>query len=300
MKRIIYGLLALLAVAALVSCAAGEVFSRPARRVIGAAPADLQASSVHFPTRRGDIVSGWFARSDARKGAVLLLHGVRGDRGQMIPRARWLKSLGYSVLLIDLPAHGVSTGDRITFGLREGEGVRAAMAYLRRELPGEPVAVIGVSLGAASTVLARLEPAPAAVVLESMYPDITEAVEDRLAIRLGKPGRWLAPLLLVQLPLRLDVSVHDLRPIDVLPQLHAPVFLIAGSEDQHTRLEESLRLFEAAMQPKQFWVVQGAAHVDLYDFDSYGYRARTLRFLEQYLQLPQQTREERDPNASPR
>jgi len=284
-KRSAYGLLALLILAVLASFAAGEIFSRPARREIGVAPPDLRALSVQIPSTKGERVSGWFARGLPNRGAVLLLHGVHADRRQMIPRALWLQSIGYSVLLIDLPAHGESSGDRITFGLREGEGVRAALAYLRHELPGEPVGVIGVSLGAASTVLARLHPAPEAVVLESMYPDITEAVEDRLAIRLGMPGRSIAPLLLVQIPLILGVRADALRPIDALPDLHAPVFLIAGSKDRHTRLEESERLFEAAAQPKQFWVVDGAAHVDLYDFDPPAYKARVLPFLERYLQV---------------
>jgi len=42
------------------------------------------------------------------------------------------------------------------------------------------VGVIGVSLGAASLVLAKPDPAPSAVVLESMYPTIEEAVSNRL------------------------------------------------------------------------------------------------------------------------
>ncbi len=44
------------------------------------------------------------------KGAVLLLHGVRADRREMLNRARFLKEEGYSVLLIDLPSHGESDG----------------------------------------------------------------------------------------------------------------------------------------------------------------------------------------------
>ena len=50
--------------------------------------------------------------------------------------------------------------------------MRAALAFLERNQPGEPVGMIGVSLGAASLVLAKPDPAPSAVVLESMYPTI--------------------------------------------------------------------------------------------------------------------------------
>lgn len=78
------------------------------------------------------------------------------------------------------PSHGASAGDHITYGLNEAKGTRAALAYPARELPAEKVGVIGVSLGAASLVLARPEVAPAAVVLEPMFPTIEEAVADRL------------------------------------------------------------------------------------------------------------------------
>lgn len=67
----------------------------------------------------------------------------------MLGRARFLQSEGYSVLLVDLPAHGESLGERITFGAREAAGVTSALAFLRNELPDERVGVIGVSLGAA-------------------------------------------------------------------------------------------------------------------------------------------------------
>src|SRR5205823_4532680 len=169
--------------------------SRAAPRPIGEAPADLRAANVRVSVSPAESVAGWFIRGEPCSGAVLLLHGVRADRTQMVERARFLKVAGYSVLLVDLPAHGESSGDRITFGVREGAGVTAALAYLRQQLPGERVGVIGVSLGAASLVLSRPSPTPDAVVLESMYPTIEEAVADRLVLHLGGVGSELAPLL---------------------------------------------------------------------------------------------------------
>ena len=176
----------------------GELLSRPARRYIGAPPPELRAVSVNIPVTPNGFVAGWFAQGSLGAGAVLLLHGVRSDRTQMLGRALALHSAGYSVLLIDLPAHGESSGDRISFGVREGAGVEAALAYLRQELPTDYIGVIGVSLGAASLVLSHPSPAPDAVVLESMYPTISEAVNDRLEMRLGAWGTRLAPLLLWQ------------------------------------------------------------------------------------------------------
>jgi pimeloyl-ACP methyl ester carboxylesterase len=262
---------------------AGEVLSLPSHKSVGEPPSDLRAASVEMHASTGGLVSGWMIHGTPGVGAVLLLHGVRADRREMVGRARFLSNLGYSVLLIDLPAHGQSAGTHITYGLAESQGVTAALAYLSRELPSEKIGVIGVSLGAASLVLSRPSVPLSAVVLESMFPTIREAVSDRLNIYLGPMGESLTPLLLWQLPLRLDITPEQLRPIAELASLHAPVLVAAGSIDRHTTLAETERIYAAASEPKELWVVAGAAHVDLHAFDSKSYEARVSAFLAKHL-----------------
>jgi fermentation-respiration switch protein FrsA (DUF1100 family) len=202
----------------------------------------------------------------------------------MLGRARFLHALGYSVLLIDLPSHGESDGDRITFGAHEAAGVEAAIAYLRNRLPNERIGVIGVSLGAAATVLAKPTRAPDAVVLESMYPTIEEATSNRLRHYLGAFGPLLTPALVCQLPLRAGVSARQLRPIDAIGRLASPVLVASGSIDHDTTLAETRRVFEAANSPKELWVVEGADHVDLHNYAPALYEARIGAFLSKYMQ----------------
>lgn len=259
------------------------MLSRPHHRSIGPAPVDLPASRVQFDTLMGQSISGWMVRGDAGAGAVLLLHGISADRRQMLGRARFLHRLGYSVLLIDLPAHGESAGDRVTFGWNEAQGVAAALDYLSDALPDEKIGVIGVSLGAASLVLSRADVSLSAVVLESMFPTLEDAVSDRLALHLGPVGRWFTPLLLWQLPVWLDISADQLRPIAEMPSLNTPLLIAAGSEDRHTPLAETRRIYAAADDPKELWVVDGAAHVDLHAFDSAAYETRIAAFLARHL-----------------
>lgn len=271
---------------ALAVIGAGEVLSHPYRSAEGALgdlPPDLPARAMETHTRAGDGVSGWMVPGQQGRGAVLLLHGVRADRRQMLGRARFLHRLGYSVLLVDLPAHGASAGKHITYGLAEAEGARAALAYLAQELPAEKVGVIGVSLGAAALVLARPEVAPAAVVLESMFPTIEEAVADRLKRYLGPLGGILSPLLLWQLPLRLGITPDQLRPIEAIAHLRSPVLITSGSADPLTTLTETRRIHAAAPAPEDLWVVDGAAHVDLYGFDPVAYEAKVSAFLARHL-----------------
>ena len=262
----------------------GDVMTRPVLRAAGDPPAALDATAVRFDTAAGATVSGWFSPGQPGQGAVLLLHGVRGSRHAMVSRALFLHRLGFATLAIDLPGHGESPADRITFGANESHGVTAALAWLARRCPGERIGAIGASLGAASLVLARPDPAPAAAVLESMYPTIEDAVADRLAIRGGAPAALLAPALLWQMPWRLGVETSQLHPIDALPALHSPLLLAAGSADRHTTLAETERLYAAAMSAdKSLWIVPGAAHVDLHAFATADYERRIGGFMQDRL-----------------
>jgi alpha-beta hydrolase superfamily lysophospholipase len=262
----------------------GELLTRPATRRVGAPPAGLHAASLSIALGQDGAVRGWLVPGTPGGGVVLLLHGVRSDRRQMLERARFLRQAGFTCLLLDLPAHGESSGTRISFGAREADGVRAALEHLRAAYPRERIGVIGVSLGAASLVLARPRPAPDAVVLESMYPDIVDATRDRIAIRLGPTaGRLLAPVIVQQVPLWLRLPVSQLRPIAAIGDLRSPVLIAAGALDRHTPPGETRRIYAAANAPKQLWLLPGAAHVDLARFAPAEYQRRILAFLGTHL-----------------
>jgi len=122
-----------------------------------------------------------------------------------------------------------------------------------------------------------------ALVLEMVYSGIERATENRLRLRLGEPGLWLAPLLRWQLRLRLGISTTALQPLARIGALKAPVLILGGSDDRHTTLAETRALYAAAGVPKELWVVEGAGHVNLHAFAPAAYEERIVQFLEQWL-----------------
>jgi len=201
----------------------------------------------------------------------------------MVDRAEFLFHEGYSVLLFDFQAHGESIGKQITFGYLESRDATAAVNFVHQRLPVEKIGVIGVSLGAASALLAE-PPLPVnAMVLESSYPTIYQAVEDRMTIHFGWLGKLATPLLTCQLKPRLGFGADDLRPIQQARQNHTPKFFIAGTVDRDTTLPESQALFDAAAEPKQLWLVGNAAHVDMHAFARTEYEEHILTFLAKNL-----------------
>lgn len=205
----------------------------------------------------------------------------------MVARARLLARHGFSVLMVDLQAHGETPGEAITLGFRESADVRAALRWLRAASATRPVAAIGCSLGGAAVLLGPQPSGFDAVVLEAVYPRVSQAIANRIRIRLGPFAPVLAPLLLVQLQPRLGISVRDLEPIRSVSALGAPVLIVAGAKDEHTTLAESKELFAAASEPKELWVLPEAKHEDFLAADPLGYESRVVGFLrEQLRRLP--------------
>jgi uncharacterized protein len=261
----------------------GTSLSAPAPKKIGSLPPDLKGRDVEFRSQSGALLRGWFLPGREGAGAVVLMHGVRGSRLNMISRARFLSAAGYSVLLFDFQAHGESTGASITTGYLESRDASAAIDFVRAEAPGERVGVIGVSMGGAALALAQPAPRVEAAVFEMVYPTIEQAIDDRLRLNLGGWAVVFRPLMTAQLKLRLGISAEDLHPVDHIGGVACPKLFIAGAQDRHTTLEESRQLFAAAGEPKEFWTVEGAHHQDLHELKGREYEERVLGFFEKYL-----------------
>lgn len=248
---------------------------------VGPVPPDLSGVCVLIPSQSGSTLHGWFL--PGRYGAVILMHGLRASRLSQLDRARLFVSEGYSVLLFDFQGHGESPGTNVTFGYLESRDARAAVEYVQARLPGQPIAVVGQSMGAAAAVLADPSLQVDALVLEEMYADLDDAVDNRIVARLGRFAWILSPALTVQVEPRLGFPPSALRPIDRVGSLTMPKLFIAGEDDELTRLTESEALFDAAASPRELWIVNGAHHVDYYTYAPAAYRRHVLRFLKQNL-----------------
>lgn len=269
----------------------GLRLAAPANTTVGPPPTDQpDVEAAQIPSLSGSLLQGWWMPGRRPGGgAVILMHGVWSDRRTMVQRARVLHEHGFAVLLFDFQAEGESPGRHITFGHLEGLDAAAAVTFVQARLPGERVGAVGVSLGGAAALLGP-GPLPVdALVLESVYPDMDAVLSNRLRAGLGPvAGPVFTPLLTpafkLLLPPILGVEPDELRPIDRIGAATAPLLIASGTADGRTPIDEAQSLFEHAPEPKQFWAVQGAAHVDLERYDPSAYWRVVLPFLSQHLQ----------------
>lgn len=281
------GILALLFSGGVLFCfVAGSVLVAP-RPCLVTLPQLFTGTTVSFPSRSGATLHGNLLRGTSGKGAVILMHGVRGHRGSMAGHADFLHRAGYSVLLFDFQAHGESSGAKITSGYLESMDAAAAVDFVSDKLPEEKIAVIGSSLGGAATILADPPLRIDGAILEMVYPDIERAVKNRIAIVLGNWARPLSCLLTWQLRPRLGVRADWFQACKKVRRMNCPKLIVGGANDRHTTLADTKDLFVNATDPKELWIVENAAHQDLHKLAREEYENRILAFLDRHLSSAQ-------------
>jgi len=261
---------------------AGTYLTKPVPKLFPNTPE--RAVSVRFSSESGSTISGWLYRAESPKAVAILMHGIRSNRGQMVPRAEHLQALNITTLIFDFQAHGESPGEIITLGHLESFDARAAVEYIKEIEPNLPLAVIGVSMGGAAALLSQPTINMDVLVLESVYPDVYTAISNRLASRIPG-GELLTPLLSYQIKPRAGISADALSTVNVAGGIKTASLVLNGSEDTHTTVADTYNLYNALAKPKMISIIDGAGHVDLEKFNSQLYWDIVQPFIIEHLKL---------------
>jgi len=205
----------------------------------------------------------------------------------MLPWARFLHDAGYNALLLDLCGAGRSGGGTIGLGATEPRDVIAAVQTAGEAFRTEHVAVLGISLGAGVAILAAADDSRiAAVVADRAWTD-QEFQLPRLGVIDAGPFRLpLAPLGLPAVNAMVGADVARARPVDAIARIAPrPILLIHSADDDNatTPVDGARRLFAAAGEPKELWVVPHGGHVGAINAFPDEYRARVLTFFRDAL-----------------
>lgn len=242
----------------------------------------LEYEVVRFTTDDGVTLSGWLIPSERdTRTAVILLHGFSGHRLASLPAVvPWLHER-HHVLQFDFRGHGESDARSVTLGSHERRDVAAAVRFMESRGLG-PIALYGLSMGASTAIAAAPDLPVAAVVADAPFAQLHHPVANRMR-QVGYPLADIgARVIVAGVALRTRSWLGE--PIRAVRRL-APraLFVIATREDRLISWRQGLALFDAAGEPKELWVVDGAAHGDAYLAQPVAYRERVLAFLERHL-----------------
>jgi dipeptidyl aminopeptidase/acylaminoacyl peptidase len=260
-----------------------DIFVTPVRQTNLTLPPniDLNYEEVRFKTSDGLTIAGWYV-AGRRPEAIILVHGINANRLAMLPEALILHEAGYQLLLIDLRGHGHSEGQYITYGYREAYDVQAAVEYLATRPEVEHIGVLGTSLGGAAVArAAALEPRLEAVVIESSYSSLPAAVEDAFDDFSLFPQWPFAPLLIGLAEWRVGVKIDEVDSARDLATLSPrPVLIIHGRLDKLFPPEHAQRMYAAAQEPKELWLLDQSDHGNPALDQPLLFRAKVVSFFE--------------------
>jgi uncharacterized protein len=236
---------------------------------------------VSFRTEDGLLLGGWWLPSPRAKRTVIALHGHRGARHHCVGIAAALWRRGYNVLLFDHRGRGSSEGETISLGHFEAVDASAAIGYALCRAPNVPVGLIGYSMGGAVALTCAAEDRRVgAVVADSPFASERGLVRALLRKRVGPLNGPIAALSERFLP----YDPGEVEPLKEVAKI-APraAMFVHGLLDETCDHEDSIRLFEAAGDPKELWLLEGAGHCDAYFLDRGAYCERVAAFFEEHL-----------------
>lgn len=251
MRRVL-SIIAIIALVVFVAITALWAFQRgliyfPSRDLPEADSVLPAAETVTFLTEDGLTLAGWFVPGigGADGVTVVVFNGNAGNRGDRVPLANALLGHGYGVLLFDYRGYGDNPGRPSEDGLF-ADGA-AAVAYLgtRLDVDMERLVYFGESLGAAIAIGVAEHRSPAVLVLRSPFTSLADVAS------VHYPFLPVSALLKDRYE-----NLKGIRLVD------APLLVVAGSEDRTVPMDQSVRIHEAASEPKRFVIIDGADHND--------------------------------------
>ncbi len=277
----------------LLSFAVTKAGTRPDERRRADTPAAAGATyqDVSFSSTDGNQLSGWYLPARAHGVNIIMTHGLFRSRYEMLARGIDLWRAGYGVLLYDLRRHGASPAEFSTIGYDERHDVEAAVTFMRSFAPGQKIVLMGVSMGAAATLLAAAEtpaePHIIAIIAESSFRSFADTVTHHVSlIRLprgaGVPAFPFATLLIKFTAWRMSFNPDEFDVLRAVHKVEQPILFIGGTADQRMPTETVLEpLYAAAPNPrKRKLIVTGATHGHAYDTDPVGYMNAVRDFLQ--------------------
>ncbi|MDE5102410.1 MAG: alpha/beta hydrolase, partial [Trichodesmium sp. St19_bin2] len=191
---------------------------------------------------------------------ILYSHGNAEDLGEILPRLRDLRDIGFSIFSYDYQGYGTSQGKPSVKAAYQD--VNAAYEYLTKKLgiPANKIIVYGRSVGGGPSIdLASRQPV-AGLVIESSFTTAFRVVT------------------------RIPIYPFDRFPnIDKIKSINCPVLVMHGNADQVIPFSHGQQLFAIANQPKLSLWVDGAGHLNLLEIAGQKY----VKVMGEFIRLVQ-------------
>jgi fermentation-respiration switch protein FrsA (DUF1100 family) len=249
-------------------------------------PADfsLQYQDVTVQSSDGNTLHAWYVSSQ-NGAAVILQHGFKSDREELLEEAAMLANRGYGVLLASIRSHDVNDGELIAFGLREMPDIDAWVRFLREQEGIENIGMLGNSLGGSLAIQYAAEnDAIQALVVHSAFSSMRDTINTSVRYFTDLPAFPFATLIRFWAEREIGGDIDDIDAKKWIGQISPrPILILHSLSDVAISSESGELLFAAAAEPKELWQVEGVAHANFDTELAEEFEEKIGKFFDQYL-----------------
>jgi pimeloyl-ACP methyl ester carboxylesterase len=211
---------------------------------------DIPFEEISIRINEKQTLSAMLFKADKPKGIVIYFHGNARNISKYGNKARLMLERGYSVLMMDYPTYGKTTGELTETAIYDNALHMYEVA--RKFYPRDSIIIYGRSLGTAVAAQLAAVRDCKRLVLEAPYFNMTE-----MAMR-------LVPLYPYAYMLDFKFPTNE-----YLLKVTAPVVIIHGTDDKTIPIGSGQKLEKLFKTGDQFITIPGADHNNLEKFPDY-------------------------------
>ena len=191
-----------------------------------------------------------FKSKSSAKGLIFYLHGNADNLQRWGEFAADFTKLGYDVFMYDYRGYGKSTGSSSRKNIHAD--AITMLDWVKKKVPFSNLVIYGRSLGSAVASNLAVVAHPSLLILETPFANYEDVIYWPL-----RPG-------LLLFPDKIEFSNQD-----VLAKVNCPKIIFHGTDDWIVPLSSAQKLKPYLQDENQFYVIEGAGHRNLSEFDSY-------------------------------
>ena len=250
---------------------------------------NIHFEDVTFASFDGTRLYGWWMAAGADAPTIVILHGVKKNRTDVLRAAIVLSEAGFNVLVFDGRAHGSSEGRFVTYGFFERRDVESAIDWLveHKQIDRRRVGLAGESMGAAIALQVAAHNDWVRVVwADSPFASLRRVSAEFLERVTHLPGSLLNPVVWTTMRVanyrgKFDVLAVD--PLALAAKITCPVYLVHGTADQLIATAHSQNIHDALGGEKHLWFIEGARHARGARYAKNDYAERLVSFFTEKL-----------------
>lgn len=221
--------------------------------------------NLSIKTSHDATVHALFFKQPRSEKVAILSHGNAGHLCHRLYVIETLLQSGVSVLAYDYQGFGQSTGTPSVEGICEDGTAVYNYAVHQLGYRGKDIILVGESLGCGVSAEVARNHECAAIILQSGFASIPQLARERVELcRVYPDNLYPQPILNTTANLR---------------EIHVPVLIIHGSDDELIPCSHATQNYEAANKPKSILIVEGANHNDCQQIDPPAYKHAYATFI---------------------